>query len=65
VLSSVRFVVILIMYFQKTLFYFIPGITDKPLMYLILKGSLCKIYLLKQGLFKSVKTNHLGLLSDV
>lgn len=64
-LPSVGFIIILIMYFQKMLFYFIPGIIDKPLMYLILKDSLCKSYLLKQGLFKWVKTNHLGLISDI
>lgn len=52
------------MYFQKTLFYFILGIPDNPLMYLVWEGSLCKSYLLKQGLFKWARTNHLGLISD-
>lgn len=64
-LSSVGLLIILIMYFQKTLFYLILGISDKALMYLFWKGSLCKSYLLKQGLFKWVKTNHLGLISDI
>lgn len=49
------------------LFYFIPGITGKSLMYLkgFLKGSLRRSYLPKQGLFKWVKTNQLGLISDI
>lgn len=49
------------MNFQKTLFYFIPGITDKPLMYFILKGSLCRSYLLKQGLLDGKRQITLGL----